>query len=100
MDGSDDGWLGRGDAGALGVVAAGREGADQALVPAGAHGGLRGSVPRCSARAGAAQDRLDAGGGGGGSGAGASAGAAWPGAGGGGGLGDGGGGYAGGTPSV
>src|SRR4051812_38123519 len=30
----DDGWVGRGDAGAVGVVVAGREGADWAAVPA------------------------------------------------------------------
>src|SRR3954452_24950384 len=33
----DDGWVGRGDAGAVGVVVAGCEGAHQALVPAGTH---------------------------------------------------------------
>src|SRR3954468_23259104 len=65
MDGSDDGWVGRGDAGAVGVVVAGREGADRAAVPASAHGAFCGVVPGCAPWAGAAQDGLDAGGGGG-----------------------------------
>src|SRR3954470_6423258 len=34
----DGGGIGRGDAGAVGVVVAQRQGADQALVPAGPHG--------------------------------------------------------------
>src|SRR6185369_6472008 len=34
----DDGWFGRGDAGAVGVLVAHRQGADQARVPAGPHG--------------------------------------------------------------
>src|ERR671921_370516 len=63
----DGGWIGRGDAGAVGVVVAGRQGADPAAVPAGAHGAIRGVVPGRFARARAAQDRLDAGGSGGGS---------------------------------
>src|SRR3954463_8982505 len=56
----DDGRFGRGDAGAVGVVVAQRQGADQALVPAGPHGRLGRAVPRRPARAGAAQDRMDA----------------------------------------
>src|SRR3954466_15294180 len=56
----DDGRFGRGDAGAVGVVVAHRQGADQALVPAGPHGRLGRAVPRRPARAGAAQDRMDA----------------------------------------
>src|SRR3954454_12641636 len=74
MDGS---WIGRGDAGAVGVVVAGRQGADPAAVPAGAHGAIRGVVPGRSARARAAQDGLDAGGGGGRSWPLAAAGPAW-----------------------
>src|SRR3954454_8941589 len=62
MDGS---WIGRGDAGAVGVVVAGRQGANPAAVPAGTHGAIRGVVPGRSARARAAQDGLDAGGSGG-----------------------------------
>src|SRR3954464_11936707 len=64
MDGS---WIGRGDAGAVGVVVAGRQGANPAAVPAGTDGAIRGVVPGRSARARAAQDGLDAGGSGGGS---------------------------------
>src|SRR3954451_13181480 len=75
----DDGWVGRGDAGAVGVVVAGREGADRAAVPASAHGAVCGVVPGCAPWAGAAQDGLDAGGGGGRSGPLAPAGAARPG---------------------
>src|SRR5919107_4325347 len=60
----DGGWIGRGDAGAVGVVVAGRQGAHPAAVPAGAHGAIRGVVPGRFARARAAQDGLDAGGGG------------------------------------
>src|SRR3954470_12563936 len=56
----DGGGIGRGDAGAVGVVVAQRQGADQALVPAGPHGRLGRAVPRRPARAGAAQDRMDA----------------------------------------
>src|SRR3954463_12413567 len=56
----DGGWIGRGNAGAVGVVVAGRQGADPALVPAGAHSAIRGVVPGRPARAGAAQDGLDA----------------------------------------
>src|SRR3954453_11469770 len=73
----DGGWIGRGDAGAVGVVVAGRQGADPAAVPAGAHGAIRGVVPGRSARARAAQDGLDAGGGGGRSWPLAAAGPAW-----------------------
>src|SRR3954465_9372418 len=62
MDGS---WIGRGDAGAVGVVVAGRQGANPAAVPAGTDGAIRGVVPGRSARARAAQDGLDAGGSGG-----------------------------------
>src|SRR3954470_11704297 len=40
----DGGWIGRGDVGAVGVVVAGGQGADQAVVPAGAEGGLRRGV--------------------------------------------------------
>src|SRR4051794_10571567 len=75
----DGGWVGRGDAGAVGVVVAGREGADRAAVPASAHGAFCGVVPGCAPWAGAAQDGLDAGGGGGRSGPLAPAGAARPG---------------------
>src|SRR4029079_19654886 len=57
----DDGWFGRGDAGALGVGVAQCEGADQARVPAGPHGRIRQAVLGRSARSGAAQDRMDAG---------------------------------------
>src|SRR3954453_823140 len=57
----DDGWVGRGDAGAVGVVVAGREGADRAAVPASAHGAFCGVVPGCAPWAGAAQDGLEAG---------------------------------------
>src|SRR3954467_15859094 len=64
MDGS---WIGRGDAGAVGVVVAGRQGANPAAVPAGTQAAIRGVVPGRSARARAAQDGLDAGGSAGGS---------------------------------
>src|SRR4051812_39594402 len=56
----DGGWIGRGDAGAVGVVVAGRQGSDPTSVPTGTHGVLRGAVSGRPARAGAAQDRLDA----------------------------------------
>src|SRR3954463_9522811 len=46
--------------GAVGGVVAHRQGADQALVPAGPHGRRGRAVPRRPARAGAAQDRMDA----------------------------------------
>src|SRR3954452_10534241 len=62
MDGS---WIGRGDAGAVGVVVAGRQGAEPAAVPAGTHGAIRGVFPGRSARPRAAQDGLEAGGSGG-----------------------------------
>src|SRR4051812_43132778 len=45
----DGGWIGRGDVGAVGVVVAGGQGSDQAVVPAGADGGLGRAVPRCLA---------------------------------------------------
>src|SRR5215218_10242313 len=56
----DGGWIGRGDAGAVGGVVAHRQGADQARVPAGPHGRRGRAVSRRPARAGAAQDRMDA----------------------------------------
>jgi hypothetical protein len=42
----DGGWVGRDDVGAVGVVVAGGQGSDQAVVPAGADGGLSRAVPR------------------------------------------------------
>src|SRR4051812_13487065 len=50
-----DGWFGRGDAGAVGVLVAHHQGADQARVPAGPHGRRGRALPRRPARAGAAQ---------------------------------------------
>ena len=55
----------RGDAGALGFVAAGGKGAHTPAVYSGASRGLGERIPGWIARRGAAQDRLDAGGGGG-----------------------------------
>src|SRR3954465_2351006 len=55
-----DGWFGRGDAGAVGVLVAHHQGADQARVPAGPHGRRGRALPRRPARAGAAQDRREA----------------------------------------
>src|SRR5215210_9078714 len=56
----DGGWIGRGDAGAVGVLVAHPQGADQARVPAGPHGRRGRAVSRRPAWAGAAQDRMDA----------------------------------------
>ncbi len=58
----DVGGLDRGDAGALGLFAAGGEGTHAPAVFSGAGGGLGGRIPGRTARRGAAQDRLDAGG--------------------------------------
>src|SRR5829696_9297034 len=56
----DDGWVGRGDAGAMGILVAGHQGADQTSVSAGAHSRISRAVSRRPPRAGAAQDGLDA----------------------------------------
>src|SRR5450759_3340566 len=61
----DDGYFDRDDAGALGVIAAGCQSADGAIVYPGAGGGFCGLVPGRTTRRRAAQDRLDAGGSGG-----------------------------------
>src|SRR3954453_17403957 len=67
-----DGWermderrINRGNAGAVGGIAAGGEGADAPLVHAGTGGGLGGGVFLLLSGGGAAQDGLDAGGSGG-----------------------------------
>src|SRR5450759_1518535 len=56
----DDGYFDRDDAGALGVIAAGSQSADGAIVHPGAGGGFCGLVPGRTTRRRAAQDRLDA----------------------------------------
>src|ERR1019366_4698808 len=56
----DDGYFDRDDAGALGVIAAGCQSADGAIVYPGAGGGFCGLVPGRTTRRRAAQDRLDA----------------------------------------
>src|ERR1019366_8544228 len=61
----DDGYFDRDDAGALGVIAAGCQSADGAIVHPGAGGGFCGLIPGRTTRRRAAQDRLDAGGSGG-----------------------------------
>src|ERR1039458_4551077 len=63
----DDGYFDRDDAGALGVIAAGCQSADGAIVHPGAGGGFCWLIPGRTTRRRAAQDRLDAGGSGGGS---------------------------------
>src|SRR5215207_9704885 len=47
----DDGRVGGGDAGAVGLVVAGCEGADAAAVPAGPNGSLGRALSGCAARA-------------------------------------------------
>src|SRR5450759_4792098 len=61
----DDGYFDRDDAGTLGVIAAGCQSADGAIVHPGAGGGFCGLIPGRTTRRRAAQDRLDAGGSGG-----------------------------------
>src|ERR1019366_3610009 len=56
----DDGYFDRDDAGALGVIAAGCQSADGAIVHPGAGGGFCGLIPGRTTRRRAAQDRLDA----------------------------------------
>src|SRR5450756_3232039 len=56
----DDEYFDRDDAGALGVVAAGCESADGAIVHPGAGGDFCGLIPGWTTRKRAAQDRLDA----------------------------------------
>src|ERR1035437_4822754 len=64
----DNGYFDRDDAGALGVIGAGCQSADGAIVHPGAGGGFCGLIRGRTTRRRAAQDRLDAGGSGGGSG--------------------------------
>src|SRR5665648_4613 len=56
----DDGYFDRDDAGALGVIAAGCQSADGAIVYPGAGGGFCGLISGRTTRRRAAQDRLDA----------------------------------------
>src|SRR5450759_185819 len=56
----DDRYFDRDDAGALGVIAAGCQSADGAIVHPGAGGGFGGRNPGWTTRKRAAQDRLDA----------------------------------------
>src|ERR1035441_3769577 len=55
----DDGYFDRDDAGALGVIAAGCQSADGAIVHPGAGGGFCWLIPGRTTRRRAAQDRLD-----------------------------------------
>src|SRR5450756_1240688 len=61
----DDGYFDRDDAGTLGVIAAGCQSADGAIVHPGAGGGFCELIPGRTTPRRAAQDRLDAGGSGG-----------------------------------